>query len=596
MKKLCKRIITFTLVLCMALSVFTGVVYAADTDTVVILYENDVHCAVEGYSKLAAMKNELSETYTNVGVVSVGDFVQGGTLGAVSKGEYIVNLMNKVGYDAIALGNHEFDYQLPRLNELNAMSNTKFISCNFQKIGEDKTYFEPYTIVSYGNVDVAYIAITTPETINSSSPAQFKNDKGELIYTFNESKLYDIVQTNINAAETAGADYVIALSHIGYDESGNLADITDVIENTDGFDVVLDAHSHSVIEEKVIKDKSGDDVLLTSTGTKFEYIGKLTIKNGAFDTELVEVESYTKTDPVVDAYITEINENYAQLGNRKIGESKVEFITHDKDGNRLVRNAETNLGNFCSDALRVMTGADMSFVNGGGLRAPMEAGDITFNDIFSVFPFNNQIVTAEISGQILIDFLEMAVMNYPEEDGSFPHMSGVTFSVNKSIPTSVKVDANGFFEKVDGAYRVYNVKVLDKTSGEYKALDPNGKYILAGFNYFLLDFGGGMTMFKDAKILDAEGTLDVELLENYIVEHLGGVIGEEYAEVKPNISFTDGVITETPDNNENNEQEDKEPSSPQTGDNSYIVVWVLLAVLSLSALVALGIYRRKEIQ
>ena len=593
MKKLCKRIITFSLVLCMALSVFTGVVYAEDTDTIVILYENDVHCAVEGYSKLAAMKKELSETYANVGVVSVGDFVQGGTLGAVSKGEYIVNLMNKVGYDAIALGNHEFDYQLPRLNELNAMSNTKFISCNFQKIGEDKSYFEPYTIVSYGNVDVAYIAITTPETINSASPAQFKNDKGELTYTFNESKLYDVVQTNINAAETAGADYVIALSHIGYDEAGNLADITDVIENTDGFDVVLDAHSHSVIEEKVIKDKSGDDVLLTSTGTKFEYIGKLTIKNGAFDTELVEVESYTKTDPFVDAYITEINENYAQLGNRKIGESKVEFITHDKDGNRLVRNAETNLGDFCSDALRVMTGADMSFVNGGGLRAPMESGNVTFNDIFSVFPFSNQIVTAELSGQILINFLEMAVMSYPEEDGSFPHMSGVTFSVNKSIPTSVKVDENGFFEKVDGAYRVYNIKVLDKTSGEYKALDPNGKYVIAGFNYFLLDFGGGMTMFKDAKILDAEGTLDVELLENYIVEYLGGVIGEEYAEVKPNISFTDGVITENPDNNE---QADKEPSIPQTGDNSYIVVWILLATLSLLGIAVLVICRRKVTQ
>ena len=100
-------------------------------------------------------------------------------------------------------------------------------------------------------------------------------------------------------------------------------------------------------------------------------------------------------------------------------------------------------------------------------------------------------------------------------------------------------------------------------------------------------------MFKDAKILDAEGTLDVELLENYIVEHLDGVIGEEYAEVKPNISFTDGVIEETPDNND---QENKEPSSPQTGDNSYIVVWTLLAVLSISALVILGIYRRKEIQ
>ena len=124
-------------------------------------------------------------------------------------------------------------------------------------------------------------------------------------------------------------------------------------------------------------------------------------------------------------------------------------------------------------------------------------------------------------------------------------------------------------------------------------LDFNGKYILAGFNYFLLDFGGGMTMFKDATILDAEGTLDVELLENYIVEYLGGVIGEEYAEVKTNITFIDGVITDAPDNNE---QENKEPSSPQTGDNSYFVVWILLAVLSLSTLVALGIYRRKAMQ
>ena len=124
-KKLLSCIACIFMVLCS----LNAIVFAKDSETIVILYENDVHCAIEGYSKLAAMKNELSETYTNVGVVSVGDFVQGGTLGAVSKGEYIVNLMNKVGYDAIALGNHEFDYQLPRLNELNAMSNTKFISC-----------------------------------------------------------------------------------------------------------------------------------------------------------------------------------------------------------------------------------------------------------------------------------------------------------------------------------------------------------------------------------------------------------------------------------------------------------------------------------
>ena len=96
-------------------------------ESIVILYENDVHCAVDGYSKLAAMKAELSASYDHVGVVSAGDFVQGGTLGAVSKGAYVVSLMNVVGYDAIALGNHEFDYQLERLAELNELSNTKFI-------------------------------------------------------------------------------------------------------------------------------------------------------------------------------------------------------------------------------------------------------------------------------------------------------------------------------------------------------------------------------------------------------------------------------------------------------------------------------------
>ena len=154
---------------------------ATEAESIVILYENDVHCAVDGYSKLAAMKAELKSSYDHVGVVSSGDFAQGGTLGAVSKGEYIVNLMNKVGYDAIALGNHEFDYQLEQLAKLNNLSNTKFLSCNFIKIGEDKPCFDSYTIVSYGDVEIAYIGITTPHTISSSVPAQFKDENGELL-------------------------------------------------------------------------------------------------------------------------------------------------------------------------------------------------------------------------------------------------------------------------------------------------------------------------------------------------------------------------------------------------------------------------------
>ena len=507
-----------------------------------ILYENDVHCAVEGYSKLAAMKNELKSEYEYVGVVSSGDFVQGGTLGAVSQGEYIVRLMNLVGYDAISLGNHEFDYTISRLSELFEITETKYISCNFAKIGEEKTYFDPYTIVSYGDIDIAYIGVVTPETITSARPSQFKNENEEIIYTFNESKLDEVLQKNIDKATEQGADYIVVLSHIGYDESGKLDDITDIIENTEGIDVVLDAHSHSVIEEKLVKDKNGNDVLLSSTGTGFANIGKLTITDGTFDTELIKTETYTKTDAKVDEYIAEINKSYAELGNRKIGESKIDLITHNEEGVRLVRNAQTNLGNLCSDALLFVTNADVSYANGGGLRAPLKTGDITFNDIYSVFPFNNRIVNAEITGQVLLDMLEMSMISYPEEDGAFPHMSGVTFSVNKSIPSSVLVDENGFFTKVTGDYRVYNVKVYDKESGTYKDLELDKKYNFASSDYYILNYGSGMSMFKDAKVIESEGMLDVEVLERYITDNLNGVIGDEYKNVENRITFTDGYI------------------------------------------------------
>ena len=535
-----KRFLGFIVCISLIICSFAGIVSAKESDSIIILYENDVHCAVEGYSRLAAMKNELAEEYEYVGVVSSGDFVQGGTLGAVSKGEYIVNIMNLVGYDAIGLGNHEFDYRISRLEELCELSKTKYISCNFAKIGEEKSYFDPYKIVSYGDIDVAYIGVVSPETITSSMPSQFRNENDENIYTFNESRLHEVVQESIDEATEAGADYVIALSHVGYDESEKLYDITDLIENTDGLDVVLDAHSHSVIEEKIIKDKSGDDVLLTSTGTGFEHIGKLTITNGTYDTELIKTESYTKTDADVDAYIAEIKEGYSELGNRKIGESKVELITHNEEGERLVRLAETNLGNFCSDALRIVTNADVSYVNGGGLRAPVKAGDVTFNDIYSLFPFNNRIVTAEITGQVLLDMLEMSMTSYPGEDGAFPHMSGMTFSVDKSIPSSVKVDETGFFTEVDGDYRVYDVKVLDKESGIYKELELDKKYTFASSDYYIINYGSGMSMFAGADVIESEGMLDVEVLEMYITDNLNGVIGEEYKDLNPRITFTDG--------------------------------------------------------
>ena len=531
--------------------------FAANDNDIIILYENDVHCAVEGYTKLSAMRNELKKEYEHVGIVSGGDFIQGNSLGIVSKGEYVVNIMNLVGYDAVTLGNHEFDYHIDRLNELAGMMNTKPISCNFQKIGEDEPCFEPYTIVSYGDVDVAYIGITTPTTISVASPVQFKDENGNFIYTFNADSLYDIVQESIDSAEAQGADYIIALSHVGYAEDeiyGDLEDVETLIKNTDGFDVVLDAHSHSVIESKTITDKGGNDVLLSSTGTKFEYIGKLTIEDGEPETELIKTADYQLTDPVIDTYIEKMYEEYAILGERKVASTEVDLLMKDENGNRLVRNNETNLGDLCADAFRYAVNADIGYINGGGIRADIKAGDITYNDLLNVLPFNNSVVLAQVSGQTIMDMMELTLMSYPGEDGAFPHLSGLTFSVNTSIPSSVVINEYGEFSGVDGQYRVYDLKVYNSKTEAYEDIDLNATYTLAASNYYLIELGSGMKMLESAKILQNEGLLDAEALEKYITEKLVGTVGEEYAEVKANITFTDGEITDIPDSGENDKE------------------------------------------
>jgi 2',3'-cyclic-nucleotide 2'-phosphodiesterase (5'-nucleotidase family) len=425
------------------------------------------------------------------------------------------------------------------------MMNTKPICCNFQKIGEEETYLKPYSIVSYGDVDIAYIGITTPTTLTTSSPAQFKDEKGNFVYDFHSTDLYEVVQKNIDAAEAEGADYIIAISHIGYADDavyGNLEDVEDLIRNTNGFDVVLDAHSHTVIEGMKITDKGGNEVLLSSTGTKFEYIGKLTISGGQFKTELIKTADYQTTDPVIDARIAEMYEEYAVLGERKVASSEVDLVVQDADGNRLVRRYETNLGNLCADAIRYSLDADVGYVNGGGIRADIPQGDITYNNLLNVFPFNNTVVLAEVTGQTLKDMLEMTMMLWPEENGAFPHISGITFSVNTAIESSVVLNEYEEFVGVNGDYRVYDIKICNKKNGKYEPIDLNKTYTLAASNYYLLEYGGGLTMLESAKIIQNEGTLDVEILEQYIIEELGGIVGEDYREVNANITFTEGEI------------------------------------------------------
>ena len=198
-----KRILSMLMVFCLVLSMVPMAAFATETGDIVILFENDVHCNVDGYAKLAAMKAEEQAATEYVCVVSCGDFAQGGSLGAVSKGEYIVEIMNGVGYDVITPGNHEFDYGIARFKELTDMLDAEVVSCNFFDHSTGRMFFAPYTIKSYGNVEVAYIGVTTPETISSSTPTFFIDSNGYLLGyytgTMNEETLYaciDIVLGN----------------------------------------------------------------------------------------------------------------------------------------------------------------------------------------------------------------------------------------------------------------------------------------------------------------------------------------------------------------------------------------------------------------
>lgn len=520
-----KRLLLIIIALAMLIFNIEIPSFAKDQEEIVILYENDVHCEIYGYLSLSALRNELKQEYEHVGIVSSGDFLQGGSYGSISKGEYIVRIMNLVGYDAIAIGNHEFDYGLERLFELTDMLETKPLSANFMKIGEGEC-FEPYSIVTYGDVKIAYIGITTPGTPEKTSfPTQFEDENKNPIYTFNKDNMAAVVQKNIDKARAEGADFVIALSHLGDNENDYTARA--LVSEIVGLDVVLDAHSHSVIESDTLIDKEGNAVVYSSTGTKFENIGKLVISGDKITTELISLESYTETDPVLYEGIVQINAEYGDIANKKIAYSAYDLITEDADGNRIIRNSETNLGNLVADAFRTVLGADISYFNGGGIRTDIKAGEITYNNLLNVVPFSNTGVVVEVDGATVLKMLNVAVEAWPEEDGSFPHVSGITFFVNT------------LGEPGD---RVYNAKILNSETGKYEALELDKKYTIASINFILLEGGGGMDMFEGARVVNDTGILDIHILESYIASNLGGVIPEKYAKADARITFTEGVV------------------------------------------------------
>lgn len=548
-----KKLIALLLAVCMVLGLMTTV-FAADekSNDIVILHTDDAHCGVNdnlGYAGVAAYKAEMQKTHNYVALVDCGDAIQGESIGTLSAGAYLVDIMNEVGYDFATFGNHEFDYKLPQLAKLTKQAKYQYLACNFKYIGKGTSdlNYKPYEIVTYGDKKVAFIGIVTPESFTKSTPAYFQDESGNYIYSFSEDEtgtaLYETVQKTVDEARAAGADYVIAMGHLGNEGITDRWTSKAVIANTTGIDAVLDGHDHIAGVQKVAN-KDGKQIVLTEPGTKFENLGKLTIKtDGTITAELISPKEFTEKDAGITAYITKLTDTFKEYVSKVVAKSSIALPDKDENGNRLVRNHETALGDLCADAFRVMMDADIGIMNGGGIRKPIKAGDITLDNILSVFPWGNLPCKMEVTGQTVLDMLEMGAINYPEESGGFLSVSGLKYTIMAGVPSSIELTDKGEFSKVAGKYRVTNVQVLNKKTNEYEPLDLNKTYTLGGIDYTILYCGDGFTMFNDSKVLkagDASYT-DAQMVVDYIENKLGGTIGEEYAKPQGRISVNTDI-------------------------------------------------------
>jgi 2',3'-cyclic-nucleotide 2'-phosphodiesterase (5'-nucleotidase family) len=513
---------------------------AAARDDIVVLFSSDVHCAVDdhiGYAGLAAYRAEMAQTTDYVTLIDDGDAIQGGSIGTMSHGSYPIDIMNEMGYDMAVPGEHEFDYGTDNFLSLAKSLKCGYTCCNFMNLKTGKPVFDAYKMITYGNTRVAYVGIDTPETFSKHTAKYFQDADGNALYGFCEGNkgadLYQAVQNAVDDAKAAGANYVIACGHCGVDEQSKPWRSTDIIANVSGLSAFIDGYSHTAIDSQMVRDQDGNHVLLTSCGARLENIGKLVIQaDGTIKNELISADDYTKKAPAVEAFIKKIQTQNQVLLDRVAATSTANLTTLRADGiTRAVQREETNLGDLTADAYRAVGDADIGWVDGEGIHTDIAAGDVTYGDLISVFPSNNALCVMKVTGQQILDALEMAARSCPDENGGFLQVSGLTYTIDATTKSTVTTDNQGKFTGVAGTRRVKNVTVGGK------ALVATQTYKLASYDGLLKNGGHGMTMFQDDPVLVDGTMLDNEVLIQYVTANLHGVIPGDYAASKGRITI-----------------------------------------------------------
>lgn len=478
--------------------------------SIVILYENDVHCAMDGYAKLAGLRDAIADT-ADVFLVSNGDYVQGQTVGAISKGQYVVDVMKALDYDAITLGNHEFDYGMERMFQLLRQVPVPVVCCNLYDVRLGRMAFAPYVMKRVGNKKIAFVGVVTPTSMEDEAYA-FRDERDSIIYDLQIKSIPELVQSAVDEARRAGADYVIVDSHLGERPTERNSDSHTLVANTSGIDIVLDGHTHSSIKSDVVVNKVGKPITVTQTGTKFTNIGKLVISpDGKMTTSLIPIADVKERNAYVAQVVDSINAMLHEQTSRVVCHSEVPLRILDDEGNEVVRVSETTAGDIVTDAFRMVTGSDISVLNCGSIRNEVKAGDLTYGDLLSLLPYDNYIVVAEVKGSTLVNMLTELMRFLPKPDGQFPQVSGLKFTV---------------YEK---EHRVSDVQVLNGATQHYEPINPDRIYTVATTKYCVTD-GGLYNTLKGSKIiLETKRTYNDIFIE-FVTKNLNGHIGQQYAQ------------------------------------------------------------------
>ena len=500
------------------LALMMGCHVAMAQKSIVILYENDAHCGIDGYTKMAGLRDAISRADTAyVGAVCVGDFLQGNTTGAISKGQYIVDIMRYMDYHAITLGNHEFDYGVPRMVQLLEQVDAPVVCANLYEAGEPQPMFAPYVIHQYGDKKVAFVGACTPETMILEGYS-FYDTNGILLYDLKQKTFYQLIQQAVDEARKAGADYVVLISHVGETTQSMGFNSHLLVNHTRGIDVVLDGHSHNIFENAKATNLDGQEITVTQTGTQFANVGKLVITpEGRFITQLMKGKDIPYENAKVTAITDSIRQMVKAVTSKVVAKSDYTLVVSDENDQWIVRAEETNAGDLVADAYRFAMKADIGFENGGGIRNDIEAGDITYGDIIGMLPYDNTLRRISVTATQLKEMLTRCTSLVPVLDGNFPQCSGLRFTVHSKSHT------------------VSDIEILQE-DGSYAPIDMQRTYSVALTNYNH-EGGGFFDSFKKCPVLQESTLRYYEALSDYLTKVLGGNTGETYAQPQGRIKI-----------------------------------------------------------